>query len=205
MNYQAITQKLEAFLKRSASTAYAEPQSDLHTQITKQAWERVKSQIPRIHEVLDVGCGSGLFMDLTWEEKIMTFGMTCVREEYEAVNEKHCGFAMLDDMHSIGIWSDYWDLIWMRHVAEHSPAPAFLLSEAYDALKAGGHLYLEVPDPDTLCGHDTLANPDHKSVMGRQMWNTLLMRAGFTIVDVFRFDFVVQAGADSYTGFLAKK
>lgn len=207
MNYQAVTQKLEAFLKRSASTAYAEPYSDLHGQITKQAWARVKAHMPPgpVKSVLDVGCGSGLALDIFIEEGYCAQGITCVEQEFRELNEKYPGRIFLQDMHDIGAWDQFWSLIWMRHIAEHSPAPAFLLSEAYDALRPRGYLYLEVPDPDTACGHDTILNCDHKSVMGKRMWSTLLQRAGFTIVDTFKFEFTVQAGADSYTGFLAKK
>lgn len=208
MSYQTIAEKLEAFLKGSASTAYAEPQSDLHTQITKQAWARVKPQIPEglVTSVLDVGCGSGLAIEMFTAEGYDVFAITCVPEEHEAVGNRlpYAAVALMD-MHEIGYHVDGFDLIWMRHVAEHSPVPAFLLQEAHTALRDGGFLYLEVPNPDTACGHDTISNCNHYSVLGDRMWASLLIKAGFSVIDYFKFNFQVAAGPDSYTGFLVRK
>lgn len=192
-------------MQRSASTAYPEPASGLHDSITEQAWKRVKGSIPDgfVQRVLDVGSGSGLALDLFTKERFDVYGLTCVDSEYHEVSRRYPGKMFLMDMHQIGIWNKFWDLIWMRHVAEHSPAPSFLLSEAHDAMVDGGYLYLEVPNPDTLCLHES--NPDHQSILGYKMWSMLLQRTGFVILDSFKFNFTVQAGPDSYTGFLAKK
>jgi ubiquinone/menaquinone biosynthesis C-methylase UbiE len=93
------------------------------------------------------------------------------------------------------------DLLWARHVLEHSFMPHYTLTEFRRVLRPGGIMYLEVPAPDTLL-HER--NPNHYSVLGKTMWTALLERSGFGIVGATDyFGETVDGRSDEYWGFYA--
>jgi SAM-dependent methyltransferase len=154
-------------------------------------------------KVLDVGCGSGVAMKLFTEYALKPTGITCVPEEFAAVDQLYPGQVLLMDMHDIGIYEGYADLVWCRHCLEHSPVPAFWLSQAHRAIKEDGWLYVEVPGMATSSRHET--NASHFSVMGKAMWESLFFRYGFAIYDSFEINFTTQLGPDIYYCWLLKR
>lgn len=204
---QALAQRLTDFLAVSRSSAYLEMPSELHTSISLKAWDQLKSKIGlgAGAKVLDVGCGCGHAMDMFGREGYDVTGLTCLPLEFDVVEKRHPGKVLLLDMHEIGTLERKWDLIWARHVVEHSPAPAFVLSEFRACLNPGGFLYLEVPGAETDSRHET--NPDHKSVLGRRMWEALLAKTKFTLLPdgVTNVKFRTKLGMDEYYGWLVQK
>ena len=95
--------------------------------------------------------------------------------------------------------NDSFDIIWCRHALEHSIFPYFTLAEFRRVLKSGGYLYVEVPAPDTSCHHEE--NPNHYSVLGKSLWRSLFLRAGFVVEEEIDIDFMVPAGPDQYWSF----
>ncbi len=95
------------------------------------------------------------------------------------------------------------DIIWARHVIEHSIFPYYTLHEFKRVLKQTGLLYLEMPAPDTDCHHER--NLNHYSVLTRSAWTSLIERAGFIIADRVSYNFSVIAGRDEYFGFYCRK
>jgi ubiquinone/menaquinone biosynthesis C-methylase UbiE len=96
---------------------------------------------------------------------------------------------------------DSFDLVWARHVIEHSFMPLYTLTEFKRVLRPGAILYMEVPAPDTLL-HEQ--NPNHYSVLGKVMWTSLLERVGFTIAGTVDFFLDTPSGrTDSYWGYFA--
>ena len=87
------------------------------------------------------------------------------------------------------------DLLWCRHVLEHSIAPLFTLSEYRRVLKPGGLAYVEVPAPDTSARHET--NPNHYSVLPLSAWFNLFSRVGFAVEHSIAIGFTVPAGPTS--------
>jgi predicted SAM-dependent methyltransferase len=132
-------------------------------------------------------------------------GITCSREDAHEANERGMRNVCVLDMHEIGDLRDEFvpqkvgelDLVWARHVLEHSPIPLFVLQEIHSILRPGtGKLYVEVPDPATACHH--CANVQHFSCFGREGWEGLFDKAGFTPLDTFVFNVQVKAGDDRY-------
>ena len=203
--YFETTKRLELFLEGIRAAAYAEPESPLHTQVTQEVWDRVrpKMELPIAGTVLDVGCGSGVAMKLFREYALKVTGITCVREEFEAVEKRFPGAVQFLDMHDIGIYEGYADLIWCRHCLEHSPMPAFWLQQAHRAIKEEGWLYVEVPAPNTACRHET--NPSHHFVAGKAMWESLFFRSNFAVADSFEVNFTTSLGPDIYYCWLLKR
>ena len=62
---------------------------------------------------------------------------------------------------------------------------------------------MEVPAPGTCCKHET--NPNHYSVLSKEMWLSLLQRTGYLTIRQMDFKFEVPAGPDVYYAFDGRK
>src|SRR5206468_3519217 len=94
------------------------------------------------------------------------------------------------------------DLLWCRHVLEHSFAPLFTLTEYRRITKPTGLAYVEVPAPETSAHHE--ANPNHYSVFTHAVWLSLFRRTGFTVERSTDLSFAVPCGPDMYWAFLLR-
>jgi 2-polyprenyl-3-methyl-5-hydroxy-6-metoxy-1,4-benzoquinol methylase len=204
--YHTIEQKyarFDKFLKGLWSDVYPEHTSGLHDYITASVWERVKQShpMPAGAKVLDIGCGQGVALKHFAADKLDAIGIA-IGEDVEICRQK--GFNAVEmDLSFLEFADQSFDLVWCRHVLEHSVFPYFSLTETFRVLKPGGVLYMEVPAPDTASRHQT--NPNHYSVLGKSMWLQLIKRAGYSTVSVSDVNFNVPAGPDTYWSFIVQK
>jgi ubiquinone/menaquinone biosynthesis C-methylase UbiE len=195
--------RFDAFLKTLWKDVYPEYTSGLHDHITAKVWQRVKETypMPAGAKVLDIGCGQGVALKHFAADNLDAIGIA-LGEDVEICRKK--GFNAVEmDLSFLEFTDQSFDLVWCRHVLEHSIFPLFSLNEAFRVLKPGGVLYMEVPAPDTACRHQN--NPNHYSVLGKTMWMQLIKRAGFNTVTVSDVSFQVPAGPDTYWSFIIKK
>lgn len=192
-------QRLGKFLDVLKADVYPEIPSEPHLSITRQMVERLmtKKGIVAGQWVLDIGCGQGLAMRHFLAAGLTPIGIAlgedvliCLREGLD-VRSMDQSFLEFDN--------DSFDVIWCRHALEHSIFPYFTLAEFRRVLKPGGYLYVEVPAPDTSCHHEE--NPNHYSVLGKSLWRSLFLRAGFVVEEEIDIDFMVPAGPDQYWSF----
>ncbi|MBL0372657.1 class I SAM-dependent methyltransferase [Rhizobium sp. KVB221] len=204
--YRSLEEKyarFDKFLKGLWSDVYPEYTSTLHDQITASVWQRVKETypIPAGAKVLDVGCGQGVALKHFAADNLDAIGIA-IGEDVNICRQQ--GFNAVEmDLSFLEFADESFDLVWCRHVLEHSVFPLFSLAETYRVLKPGGVLYMEVPAPDTASRHQT--NPNHYSVLGKSMWQQLLKRAGYSKVTIADVTFNVPAGPDAYWSFIVKK
>ncbi|MEQ8708629.1 MAG: class I SAM-dependent methyltransferase [Rhodospirillales bacterium] len=192
-------ERLETFLNQRIRDIYPEPLGEPHLSITARM---VPALIDHHHiqpgaKVLDVGCGHALalkaFQEAGYEVTGIAFG-----EEARRAREQ--GFQIIEqDMSFLDIEDESYDVIWARHVIEHSIFPYFTITEMHRLLRPDGVFYMEVPGPATACRHETNAN--HYSVMGPEMWSSLLERTGFQNIRQNNISFHVPAGDDTYYAF----
>lgn len=188
--------RYEAFLRRSFETIYAEPDNPLSERLIRAAIEHHIQPLGReaTARILDVGCGSGVALRALRAAGYSPEGLTlgpeaaACREEGFVVHER--------DIADLPGPAGSWDLLFCRHVLEHAVAPAFTLAEWGRALRVGGHAYVEVPCPETSALHEE--NPNHFSVLGNRMWQSLFRRSGFEIVAARSVDFRARCGPDRY-------
>ena len=107
------------------------------------------------------------------------------------------------DMHAIDRIDSTYDVVWCRHALEHSPMPAFVLSEFRRVLRGGGYAYIEVPAGGTVAGHEH--NPSHHSIFSPKMWEQTFYRAGFDIVAGQDIQVPLDIGPDLYHAWLLRK
>lgn len=195
--------RLDDFLDRLRGDLYPdEPVDSQHVEITRKViGDLVESGhiFPEM-KVLDVGAGAGVASRHFKQHHCRVSSIDLQAPDGDEVYKSDQSF--------LPFRMDHFDLVWARHVIEHSPMPYFTLTEYYRVLKPGGFCYVEVPAPDTGAEHE--CNPNHYSVMGPRMWAHLMKRAGFEHVTAARLDFNVKQpdGSmvhDTYFSFLLRK
>lgn len=202
----SMTMAVNDTLNYCRSTVYTEERSPLHDEITTSVWKWVKERVDVVSQgapILDVGCGSGPFLEILEREALESIGITTSEEEFEACENKGLTVLLGDMHHLVSHLENFASGIWLRHCAEHSAMPLVLLRSCCSALKESGWLYLEVPAPGTSSKHEE--NPNHFSVLTKESWVQLLIRSGFDIIDTASITFETVLGPDEYFCFLAKK
>jgi len=195
--------RLDAFLQKLHGDLYPEKPSELHTAITRQMFEATMRQHPLVagSKVLDIGCGQGVGLEVFKAAGLDPVGVT-LGPDAEVCRAK--GLNVIEmDLSFLDFADDAFDMVWCRHALEHSVFPFFTLSEMHRVLKPGGLLYVEVPAPDTACGHQK--NPNHYSVLGKSMWLELIRRVGFGETTAIDIGFTTGMGPDTYWAFIQRK
>jgi SAM-dependent methyltransferase len=192
------------FIDKIETQTYPEAPSELHSGITHQMIDHFLDRfpLPPGADILDVGCGQGVALELFTEKGFRPQGITLNQEDVSACRAK--GFTVQHmDQSFLEFQDDTFDLVWNRHCIEHSIFPLYTLHELKRVLKPHGFLYMEVPAPDTDNQHQ--ANPNHYSVMGKSMWLQLLERSDYHLLETLDLNFSTRAGPDTYWVFIAQK
>lgn len=201
---QTKTQKIEGFFERIKKETYPEKPLIQHTVLTKKMLEAFFSKylLPDNCKILDVGCGQGVALEIFKSKGLSSVGITLNNEDFQVCKSKgHVVYEM--DQSFLEFNDEEFDFIWCRHCLEHSFSPYFTLIEFFRVLKHKGYLYIEVPAPDTSCGHQT--NINHYSVLGKSMWIELIKRSGFDILETGSIPIKIAAGHDIYWAFTIQK
>jgi ubiquinone/menaquinone biosynthesis C-methylase UbiE len=195
--------RLGAFLDKRFAEIYPEPLGEPHISIIRRMVPELIDHydIQPGAKVLDVGCGHGLALKAFRDHECQPIGIGFGDEAEKCRVE---GFEVVEaDMSFLDFPDESFDVVWCRHVIEHSIFPYFTLHEIFRLLKAGGVFYMEVPAPGTSCNHES--NPNHYSVLTKEMWLSLLRRIGFSHIRQNDISFKVPAGADVYYAFDSRK
>lgn len=192
--------KLKFYYDHVLGTVYSEGESPFHKSITEDVINRfiMPENISKDAKIIDLGCGPGYFLDeMKKREYTNVQGVTLSREDLDSCQAK--GHAVKrSDMNFLDDADESIDMLFSRHSLEHSPFPYVTLLEYNRVLKPNGLLYIEVPSPD--CDQMYETNKNHFSILGKNMWLSLLQRTGFT-VNWYDFEFPLDFddGRDSVT------
>jgi SAM-dependent methyltransferase len=100
--------------------------------------------------LLDIGCGSGLFLHLARKRGFVPHGMD-VSVAAAQLAQSLYGIQVRQGAIGDRIWSDgYFDFVTLFHVLEHLPEPRAALQYVRKLLKPDGNLILQVPNVESL-------------------------------------------------------
>lgn len=177
-----INKRFKVFRERIASEVYSEPDSDMHrTLIDRVVPYFIEHYLEdKDSEILDVGCGWGYACTLFREAGFNNLtAITLSDKDVAATRERGIDCYKMD-MSFLEFADKRFDVLWARHVLEHSPYPYLTLLEFNRVLIDKGKVYIEVPMPDTPRVWEHSQN--HYSVFGLKLWVSLFMRSGFTVL-----------------------
>jgi SAM-dependent methyltransferase len=104
-----------------------------------------------LEKLLDVGCGTGAFLDLAQRQGLTTHGLELNKAAaQEARGKSHIIFNEL--LHELNPteFTERYDLITLFQVLEHVASPAQTMRDAARLLKPGGYISVAVPNSDGL-------------------------------------------------------
>jgi 2-polyprenyl-3-methyl-5-hydroxy-6-metoxy-1,4-benzoquinol methylase len=106
----------------------------------------------RPSRLLDIGCASGMFLRRAADEGWSVVGVEPSRQlsELARKNLDGRGEIISTTLQGAGLTRADFDVVTMWDVLEHVPEPAEFLQSAVNLLRPGGHLFVNVPDLDSL-------------------------------------------------------
>lgn len=174
---------------------YTQPPDPGHTAWALHALEWIKStiymsEVPRRNrrKVLDVGCGQA-FMAQPFERAGLEWSGVAIGEDVVFARAKLAEFGLDQnkvqeaDMTFLPFEDKEFDLIFARHVLEHSPFPIITLMEWHRIAADGGHLCLVAPAPHYWKDRGR----NHYSIVPMPLLKWWCQRAGWEPVHEFAF------------------
>lgn len=165
-------EKLYVHLSKLYKEIYHQPPDEGHDDWATYAIDEL---CPKVNTVLDVGCGVGFCEPIFRARGIAYSGCTLGEEDYQAAKMVR-RTVIKCDMSDIPVQDNAVDMIFARHVLEHSPMPIISLMEWKRISKE--YLFLIMPAPE----YWTYRGLNHYSVMNKdQLWN-LFETVGWDVV-----------------------
>lgn len=150
-------------------------------------------------KALDLGCGRGEWLELLKEESIQIKGLDLNRSVISELQE--FGYDVIEEdviQYINSLESASLHILTAFHLVEHLPFPVLmtLVNEAYRALKPGGILILETPNPENiLVGSQYFyIDPTHRNPIPPAALQFIVQYKGFASLEVKRLpnDFKVE-------------
>lgn len=193
---------IDKYLSVLEKDIYPEPEMAQHEDITEKVFQSfIIPNKDAFRLVLDVGCGQGIALKRFKALGIETIGITLGKNDFEACIAQ--GFDVrLMDQSFLDFPDKAFDLVYARHVLEHSPFPLLTLCEFNRVLKDNAFLYVEVPWAESF----HTVNPNHYSTLGKKSWRHLFDKSGLSIIKDVNINFsLVDGDPDEYWGWWLNK
>ncbi|MDH5523658.1 MAG: class I SAM-dependent methyltransferase [Desulfobulbaceae bacterium] len=148
-----------------------------------------KKHCEDLHNVLDVGCSIGVFLETAMQRGLEAYGLELNQKAYEYAQNKQLNV----DNNPLGqsIFSDIsFDLITLWDVLEHIVDPKILLKQIYDRLNAGGALLILTPNVNSLAARilhekcNVFEGWAHVSLFSVETLRQVLEESGFEVVHI---------------------
>jgi SAM-dependent methyltransferase len=156
--------------------------------------ERVLGPISPDSQILDIGCGRNALLHLIQQKRGVTgTGVEMKREMVAHVRDTLKMPVVEGTLLDAKLPGDAFDLAIMLEYLEHDLSPLATLRETRRTLKRGGHVIIEIPDPEGWPARkfgDKWVNldlPRHLVFFDRKTLADALGRTGFEVVSHHRF------------------
>lgn len=141
------------------------------------------------NRILDVGCGSGKFLEILNKKGWETFGVDI--SPVAVKNAKEKGLNVFEgELHDMSFSQEYFDVVIMRHSLEHMYDPKKEIEAAYKILRYNGILTIEVPNINCLESRIfrehwfQIDAPRHLYHFSEKTITMILKNANFDVVDI---------------------
>jgi len=155
--FEKMNYLIEELVRRQNLTVRGQDWDTNHERLTKNVVDQFAPLIPK-GKVVDVGCGKGLARKHWVRHGFDWVGVT-IGPDWEYMKHKEC---VRGDMHILSRIVDA-DVVYARHVLEHSPMPVVALRRWMDI---STRIIVVVPKPTPRAIDDTA----HLSVLPRVNW-----------------------------------
>jgi len=159
-------QNIERYLNTLLDDIYPQPPDPGHQAMAKDICKKWLPNLSNLNSILDVGCGQGQAFPVLQKYAKRVEGVT-LGSDFDICRAKGLK-VRLADMSFLPYPDEDFDLIFARHVLEHSPAPLLSLMEWWRVSKQW--LFLIMPDPK----HYGYGGQNHYYVLNRQQIDNLL-------------------------------
>jgi len=106
------------------------------------------------------------------------------------------------DQSFLDLPANSFDLLYARHVLEHSPFPLLTLFEFNRVMKEKAYAYIEVPWAESIHAD----NPNHYSILGKRSWLHLFRKARLSVLKDVVVEFeLIDGTPDEYWGWWLQK
>ncbi len=109
----------------------------------------VRSAIPR-GKLIDIGCGSGTFVAQALRADFDAYGLDSSQEAFSLAREAAPGRIFQGDEETLIQKEESFQIVTLFHTLEHIPRPFAYLKKLQKLLKTPGHLFVQVPNRDSL-------------------------------------------------------
>lgn len=159
LNPRPTRQSIAEFYKNAAYQPFLSTQSNLSLWDRLYRWVRVytiRSKRKKIEKLktggllLDVGCGTGEFLNEMQSSGWQVTGLEMDREAAEFAEKTYHLNVFRGDLSASSFAGSSFDVITLWHVLEHLPNPKESLKQAKDLLKEDGWLLIACPDIASL-------------------------------------------------------
>jgi len=115
-----------------------------------EAWLEELERFKKTGRLLDIGCGTGLFLAVARRRGWQTFGLDDCLEATEHARD-HFDLEVLDgDFSEIAERGEHFDVITMWDIIEHARDPVALLANAKEVLAPGGVMGISTPNQRSI-------------------------------------------------------
>ena len=108
----------------------------------------IAKNIPELGSILDVGCSTGIFLDIAKSKGWQTYGLELNKKEAEIARGKN--HLIEEEMINCARFDKKFDAITLWDVFEHIKDGFQFLSDAKKLLKEGGVIFIQSPSRDAL-------------------------------------------------------
>jgi len=163
-------------------------QDNFYVQLYNQGLNSILQSKPDARSIIDIGCSSGVFLDVVNQKNIKTFGVELNRAEYLFAQKK--GHQVYNDLLEHIEFENKFDAISMWDVFEHLKDGRFYLNLLKDMLTDDGVVFLQIPSADALAAKvlrekcNMFDGLEHVNLYGVSTIKTLAATCGFEVVSI---------------------
>lgn len=130
--------------------------------------------------LLDVGSGSGAFVDECRARGVSAFGCEISKYHYSRNND----FIYFGQFEKLNFPTDYFDIVTCHDVVEHVTNPVEFLDNMFRIVKQGGTCFIDVPRSQSSLAGEHHFKKEHLWYFTVEQLKALLEKMGFLVMDV---------------------